>query len=63
MAAKFMFDYLGEKKVASQILQSLIDVLVEGKVQTFHMGGNASTTDFGEAVAERIRRNMASASG
>ncbi len=63
MAAKFMFDYLGEKKAGSQILQSLIDVLIEGKVQTYHMGGNASTTDFGEAVAERIRRNMASASG
>jgi isocitrate/isopropylmalate dehydrogenase len=57
MAAQFMFDYLGEKKAASQILQSLTDVLVEGKVRTYHMGGNTSTTDFGEAVAARIRRN------
>ncbi|MDD1750564.1 MAG: isocitrate/isopropylmalate dehydrogenase family protein [Methanothrix sp.] len=57
MAAMFMFDYLGEKQSASRILQSLTEVLVEGKVRTYHMGGNASTTDFGEAVAERIRRN------
>lgn len=60
MAAKFMFDYLGEKKAAAQIFQSLTNVLVEGKVRTFHMGGNASTTDFGEAVAERIRQNAKS---
>ena len=57
MAAMFMFDYLGEKQSASRVLQSLTEVLVEGKVRTYHMGGNASTTDFGEAVAERIRRN------
>jgi len=57
MAAMFMFDYLGEKQSASRVLQSLTEVLVEGKVRTYHMGGNASTTDVGEAVAERIRRN------
>lgn len=57
MAAMFMFDYLGEKQAATRVLQSLTEVLVEGKVRTYHMGGNASTTDFGEAVAERIRRN------
>lgn len=57
MAAKFMFDYLGEKKAASRIYESLTGVLVEGKVRTYHMGGSATTTDFGEAVAERIRRN------
>ena len=57
MAAKFMFDHLGEKEAASLIYQSLTDVLGEGKVKTYHMGGNASTTDFGEAVAEQIRRH------
>ncbi len=56
MAAKFMFDYLGEKQSAALILRGLTDVLVAGKVRTYHMGGNASTTDFGEAVAESIRR-------
>lgn len=56
MAAMFMFDYLGEKQTASLILQALTDVLIDGKVRTYHMGGNATTTDFGEAVAERVRR-------
>lgn len=57
MAARFMFDYLGEKQAASLIFHALTEVLVEGRVLTYHMGGNASTTDFGEAVAERIHRN------
>lgn len=57
MAARFMFDYLGEKEAASHIYQALTDVLVEGKVRTYHMGGSASTTDFGEAVADRIKRS------
>jgi isocitrate/isopropylmalate dehydrogenase len=55
MAAKFMFDYLGERETGSQILQAVKDVLVEGKVRTYHMGGKASTTDFAEAVATRVR--------
>jgi isocitrate/isopropylmalate dehydrogenase len=55
MAAKFMFDYLGQREAGSQILQAVKDVLVEGKVRTYHMGGEASTTDFAEAVASRVR--------
>ncbi|OGO19379.1 MAG: hypothetical protein A2Z14_07715 [Chloroflexi bacterium RBG_16_48_8] len=58
MAATFMFDYLGERQAGSQILQAVKDVLVEGKVRTYHMGGGASTTDFAEAVAERLRENV-----
>ena len=57
MAAKFMFDYLAEKDAASQIFQALTEVLTEGKVRTYHMGGDATTTDFGEAVAARLRQN------
>jgi len=55
MCGKMMFDYLGEKDTALWILQALSDVLREGKVRTYHMGGEASTTDFAEAVAQKIR--------
>jgi isocitrate dehydrogenase (NAD+) len=57
MAAKFMFDYLGEREAGSQILQAVKDVLVEGKVRTYHMGGEASTTDFAEAIAGKLKEN------
>ena len=58
MAAKFMFDYLGEREAGSQILQALKDTLVEGKVRTYHMGGEATTTGFGEAVAAKLREDV-----
>ncbi|OGO17677.1 MAG: hypothetical protein A2Z14_13120 [Chloroflexi bacterium RBG_16_48_8] len=55
MCGKMMFDYLGEMETGSQIFQALMDVLMEGKVRTYHMGGDASTTDFGEAVAQKLQ--------
>lgn len=55
MAAKMMFEYLGEKEVAVRLEQTVCDVLVEGKVRTYDLGGTSSTTDFAEAVATRLR--------
>jgi isocitrate/isopropylmalate dehydrogenase len=55
LCCMMMLKYLGEGEVSSQILNALEDVLVEGKVRTLHMGGNASTTEFAQRVADRIR--------
>jgi isocitrate/isopropylmalate dehydrogenase len=55
LCCMMMLEYLGEKKAGSTILQSLKDVLVVGEVRTHHMGGEATTTEFGEAVAEQYR--------
>ena len=55
LCCMMMLKYLGETEAGLKILQALKDVLVEGKVRTYHMGGEASTTDFGEAVAEKFR--------
>jgi isocitrate/isopropylmalate dehydrogenase len=55
-AAGMMFDYLGETGTAAAVEQAIIDVLVEGKVRTYDLGGTSSTTDVGEAVAARIRQ-------
>lgn len=60
LAGKMMFDYLGENGTGLQIEQALKDVLVEGKVRTYDLGGNSSTTAFAEAVSEKIRENVAS---
>lgn len=62
LAAKMMFDYLGERDTGSRILQALKDVLTEGNVRTHHMGGTASTTAFAEAVAQRMRESEAAPS-
>jgi len=55
MAAKMMFDYLGEKTVGAGILQAITDVLVEGKVRTYDLGGTSSTTQVAEAIAAKLR--------
>jgi len=52
-----MFDFLGEKKTAAGIQKAIVDVLTEGKVRTYDLGGKSSTTDVGEAIAARIRQN------
>jgi len=56
MAAKMMFDYLGEKEVAGRIEKAVIDVLLEGKVRTYDLGGSSSTLEVAKAIAERVRK-------
>ncbi len=56
LAARMMFDWLGESAVAGKIGEALTGVLTEGKVRTYDLGGNASTTDFAEAVSEKFRQ-------
>ncbi len=55
-AGIMMFEHLGERKTAAAIEQAIIDVLTEGKVRTYDLGGTSSTTDVGEAIAGRLRR-------
>lgn len=56
LATKMMINYLGETEMALQIEESVKDVLREGKVLTFDLGGTSSTTELGEAIAERVRK-------
>ena len=58
MAGKMMFEYLGEVKTAASLEKAIIDVLTEGRVRTYDLDGHSSTTDVGEAIAEKIRRNV-----
>jgi isocitrate/isopropylmalate dehydrogenase len=56
LATKMMINYLGETAMALQIEESVKNVLLEGKVRTFDLGGTSSTTEFGEAIAEKIHK-------
>lgn len=56
MAGKMMFDHLGERKTGAKIEKAVTDVLVEGKVRTYDIGGNSSTTDVAEAISEKLRK-------
>ena len=37
--------------------KALDDVLCEGKILTYHMGGNVSTTGFATAIADKLATN------
>ena len=57
LAAKMMFEFLGEKNIGQRLEKALEDVLTEGKVLTYHMGGDVSTTGFAEAIADKLTAN------
>jgi len=59
MAGKMMFDYLGENQTATAIEASIVDVLQEGKVRTYDLKGQSSTTEVAQAISEKLRARMA----
>jgi isopropylmalate/isohomocitrate dehydrogenase-like protein len=54
LAAKMMMDYLNEKEAAEIIEKAVIEVLEEGKVRTYDLGGCSTTNEVAEAIAEKI---------
>jgi 3-isopropylmalate dehydrogenase len=53
-AAKMMLDYLGETDKAQQIEKAVEQVIAEGKIRTYDMGGSSSTSEMAQAVAAAI---------
>jgi isocitrate/isopropylmalate dehydrogenase len=56
MASKMMFHYLGETQTALGIEKAVTDVLLEGKVKTYDLGGASSTSEVAQAISEKVRR-------
>jgi 3-isopropylmalate dehydrogenase len=54
LAAKMMLDWLGETKMAEKIEKATAEVIKEGKVRTYDMGGSSSTIEMGEAIAKKL---------
>jgi len=54
-AAKMLLDYLGEVKRAARIERAIARVIADGRVRTYDMGGDSTTTDMADAVAEAAR--------
>ena len=53
-AVVMMLEWLGEMDRAKALEAALKEVICEGKVRTYDMGGSASTTEMARAVAEKI---------
>jgi len=54
LAVKMMLDWLGENEKAKSIERATAEVIKEGKVRTYDMGGNDSTLDMANAIARKL---------
>jgi isocitrate dehydrogenase (NAD+) len=56
LSALMMLDHIGEKERAERIHAALGSVLVAGRIRTRDLGGEASTTEFTDAVCREIEK-------
>ncbi|MFV0380784.1 MAG: isocitrate/isopropylmalate dehydrogenase family protein [Breznakia sp.] len=54
LAACLMLDYLEYPKEANRIRKAIDDVLIENRIRTCDLGGTASTSEFTDALLERM---------
>ncbi|MCP4093760.1 MAG: isocitrate/isopropylmalate dehydrogenase family protein [Planctomycetes bacterium] len=55
LAAKMMLDFIGETEKGDQVLAAVSQVIANGEVRTYDMGGTAKCSEMGQAVADLIR--------
>ena len=54
LAAKLMLEWLGETAKAAALEGAVAEVIKEGQVRTYDMGGKSTTLDMGRAVAAKL---------
>ncbi len=54
LSAKMMLEWLGETEKAAAIEQATAEVIKEGQVRTYDMGGSSSTLEVGQAIAAKL---------
>jgi 3-isopropylmalate dehydrogenase len=54
LAAKLMLEWLGETGKAATLEGAIAEVIKEGQVRTYDMGGKSTTLDMGRAVAAKL---------
>lgn len=54
LTVKLMFDWLGENDLAASLESAIAEVIKEGKVRTYDMGGSNTSLEVAEAVAAKL---------
>ena len=54
LSAKMMLDWLGETEMGAALEKATAEVIKEGKVRTYDMGGSNTTLEMGEAIAAKL---------
>jgi isocitrate dehydrogenase (NAD+) len=55
LSARMMLEWLGEKEDSSRVHKAVSEVLREGKVRTFDLGGTSTTEEVAQAIAQKVR--------
>ncbi len=55
LAAKLMLEWLGEQSMAQRLEHAIAAVIREGKIRTHDMGGNSTTTEMAQAIADKLQ--------
>ena len=58
LSAKMLLDYLNEEEYANIVERALADVIKEGKVKTYDMGGNNTTLEVAREIASKIKSKI-----
>ncbi|MCL7387318.1 MAG: isocitrate/isopropylmalate dehydrogenase family protein [Thaumarchaeota archaeon] len=56
LAGKMMVEWLGEVEIARAIEDSVAEVILEGKLRTYDMGGQTTTTEMAEGIAVKVAK-------
>jgi 3-isopropylmalate dehydrogenase len=54
LSAKMMLEWLGEKEKAEKLEKAVAEIIKEGKVGTYDMGGTNTTLEVAEAIADKL---------
>ncbi|MGZ9235008.1 MAG: isocitrate/isopropylmalate dehydrogenase family protein [Anaerolineales bacterium] len=54
LSAKMMLDWLGETEMGAALEKATAEIIKEGKVRTYDMGGSNTTLETGEAIAAKL---------
>jgi 3-isopropylmalate dehydrogenase len=54
LSAKMMLEWLGEIEKAEKMEKAVADIIYEGKVKTYDMGGSNTTLDMANAIAQKL---------
>lgn len=54
LATRMMLDWLGEKEKSKRLERAIAEVIEEGKVRTYDLGGSSTSLDMANAVAQKL---------
>lgn len=58
LSGAWMLDYVGEGNRSRAIFKATMDVIEEGKVTTYDLGGGARTSEMAQEIAERVKKAL-----